>query len=146
MIGIVLAFTACSGDSDDGTNDDGTTEDDATADDDQVAGDDDPSTDDLPADDASSDDADDTSMTVDAGTTLCGNPGDVGNEIGVGKYCEGIGDCGGEAWLCSDIGDPNTHFCTKTCEMGSTDQCGTGAECVCNDSNQCGCTPSVCLD
>ncbi len=77
----------------------------------------------------------------------CGNPGDMGNELGVGKYCASISDCGStqSAPLCSSLGDPDTHFCTKTCPMGSTDACGTGAECTCNSSNQCGCTPSVCL-
>jgi hypothetical protein len=76
----------------------------------------------------------------------CGFPGDVGNELGIGKFCDSQSDCV-EANLpfCSTLGDPNTHFCTKTCTMGSTDQCGTATECTCNASNQCGCTPSVCL-
>lgn len=142
IIGILLAVAGCGSESDD----DGTTNDST---DDEVSGDD------MSADDSSAD-GDDSPMTQpDAPTTpdtppsdsLCGQPGDVGNELGIGKYCEGIGDCSGEAWLCSDIGDPNTHFCTKTCSStGSPTQCGTGAECVCNESNQCGCTPSSCLD
>jgi hypothetical protein len=92
-------------------------------------------------------------MPIDASVDMaqqsdCGNPGDVGNELGVGKYCpNGISDCSNTpmAPLCSSLGDPNTHFCTKTCQMGSTGTCGTGAECVCNGNNQCGCTPSSCL-
>ncbi|MBA2540193.1 MAG: hypothetical protein H0V17_11200 [Deltaproteobacteria bacterium] len=76
----------------------------------------------------------------------CGFPGDQGNELGIGKFCDSQSDCV-EANLpfCSTLGDPNTHFCTKLCDMGSTDQCGTATECTCNGNNQCGCTPSVCL-
>jgi hypothetical protein len=83
---------------------------------------------------------------VDAFFTKCGAPGDQGNELGIGKYCGSISDCNGTmAPLCSSLGDKDTHFCTKTCPMGSTTACGTGAECVCNAGNQCGCTPSACL-
>ena len=85
--------------------------------------------------------------SVDAFESDCGKPGDTGNELGIGKFCASLSDCNGtpSAPLCSSLGDPNTHFCTKTCPMGSTDSCGTGAQCVCNSSNQCGCTPSACL-
>lgn len=85
--------------------------------------------------------------SVDAYFSDCGRPGDMGNELGIGKFCASLSDCGStqSAPLCSSLGDPNTHFCTKTCPMGSTDACGTGAECTCNANNQCGCTPSVCL-
>ena len=84
---------------------------------------------------------------VDADMWKCGHPGDQGNELGIGKFCASLSDCNGttSAPLCSSLGDRDTHFCTKTCPMGSTDACGTGAECTCNGSNQCGCTPTVCL-
>ena len=84
---------------------------------------------------------------VDAYFTKCGAPGDTGNELGVGKFCASLSDCGStqSAPLCSSLGDKDTHFCTRTCTMGSTTDCGTAAECTCNASNQCGCTPSVCL-
>jgi hypothetical protein len=84
---------------------------------------------------------------VDAYQSSCGVPGDMGNELGIGKFCASFGDCAStmSAPLCSVIGDSDTHFCTKTCSMGSTTSCGTGAECVCNSGNQCGCTPSMCL-
>lgn len=76
----------------------------------------------------------------------CGFPGDVGNELGIGAFCDSIQDCADIGLpFCSSLGDPNTHFCTKTCTMGSTDQCGTATECTCNGNNQCGCTPTVCL-
>lgn len=85
--------------------------------------------------------------SVDAYYSECGHPGDPGNELGIGKFCASLSDCSTTqaAPLCSSLGDPNTHFCTKTCAKGSTDQCGTATECTCNANNQCGCTPSVCL-
>jgi hypothetical protein len=84
---------------------------------------------------------------ADAFVSDCGFPGDVGNELGVGRFCASLGDCSDpRAPLCSSLGDANTHFCTKTCSAtGPADQCGAGAECTCNAGNQCGCTPSVCL-
>lgn len=85
---------------------------------------------------------------VDAFESTCGKPGDLGNEMGIGKFCASLSDCSDTqaAPLCSSLGDPTTHFCTKTCR--STDPpgtCGTATECVCNGNNQCGCTPSSCL-
>ncbi|HEU0031110.1 MAG TPA: hypothetical protein VFQ53_10795 [Kofleriaceae bacterium] len=87
--------------------------------------------------------------SADAFESDCGKPGDVGNELGIGKFCASLSDCSttAAAPLCSSLGDPNTHFCTKTCSStGPADQCGTGTECTCNASNQCGCTPSSCLN
>lgn len=85
---------------------------------------------------------------VDAYFSNCGHPGDVGNEMGVGKFCASISDCSDSQTspLCSSFGDKTTHFCTHTCtSTGGNAPCGSGAECTCNASNQCGCTPSVCL-
>jgi len=92
--------------------------------------------------------APDAAPPADAFFSKCGKPGDTGNEKGIGKFCASQGDCGTtvDAPLCSSLGDPDTHFCTKTCPMGSTDQCGADAMCVCNASNQCGCTPNTCLN
>jgi hypothetical protein len=85
---------------------------------------------------------------VDALFSKCGMPGDMGNEMGIGKFCASLGDCTSQtAPLCSVLGDKDTHFCTKTCTNGGpATQCGTGAQCTCNGSNQCGCTPSSCLN
>ena len=85
---------------------------------------------------------------ADAFESDCGKPGDVGNELGIGKFCASLNDCATtqSAPLCSSLGSQDTHFCTKTCQMGGpADQCGTATMCVCNAGNQCGCTPSVCL-
>jgi hypothetical protein len=82
---------------------------------------------------------------VDAFSSTCGHPGDMGNEVGIGKFCLSLSDCVSTAPLCSTIGDETTHFCTRTCPMGNDTVCGTGAQCTCNSSNQCGCTPTVCL-
>lgn len=86
--------------------------------------------------------------SADAFSSTCGNPGDTGNDQGVGKYCASLSDCSGNmnATLCSSLGDPTTHFCTHTCAgSGSAGQCGTNATCECNGGNQCGCTPNSCL-
>ena len=86
---------------------------------------------------------------ADAYFSNCGHPGDVGNEMGVGKFCASLSDCSTTTAspLCSSLGDNTTHFCTHTCTASSpAGACGTGAECTCNGSNQCGCTPSVCLN
>jgi hypothetical protein len=91
----------------------------------------------------------DPGTTVDASAsgleTTCGHPGDPGNALGVGKYCNAIADCSGlTAGICAILGDPNAHFCTKTCMKGSTDACGSEATCACQGS-QCGCVPNACL-
>lgn len=89
-----------------------------------------------------------SSATVDAFASTCGHPGDTGNDMGVGKFCQTQADCSqtAAAGLCSIIGDSTTHFCTHTCtSTGSADQCGSDATCECNSSNQCGCTPNACL-
>jgi hypothetical protein len=85
---------------------------------------------------------------IDAFFSTCGQPGDTGNELGIGRFCTSFDDCASttEAPLCSIIGSSATHFCTKTCSTtGSAGQCGTATMCVCNAGNQCGCTPTVCL-
>jgi hypothetical protein len=98
--------------------------------------------------DDSSNKTPDAASHVDAFSSTCGMPGDTGNDVGVGKFCESLADCSGNmsATLCSSFGDPTTHFCTKTCaSTGSAGQCGSNASCECNASNQCGCTPNSCL-
>ena len=84
---------------------------------------------------------------IDAPASICGKPGDVGNDLGIGKYCASLGDCSGNqmATLCSSLGDPTTHFCTRTCTMGTTTQCGMAATCSCDAQNRCGCVPNSCL-
>ncbi|MCU1278067.1 MAG: hypothetical protein JWM53_1613 [bacterium] len=85
-----------------------------------------------------------TSTDMAGGSGLCcGQPGDAGNELGVGKYCSGFGDCTGMANLCSTLGDPQLHFCTMVCQMGGN--CGTGATCQCQ-GGQCGCFPDSCMN
>src|SRR5512140_3507707 len=82
---------------------------------------------------------------VDAFYTTCGHPGDVGNELGVGKFCELLSDCTEtSAPLCSNLGDVTTFFCTKTCHADAgVDECGANASCQC-DGTRCGCTPLAC--
>lgn len=100
----------------------------------------------------------DSGTVTDSGTdagpySLCGHPGDQGNSIGVGKFCEQISDCDtANGLLCSTINNPNnpnqpTYFCVLPCDPCSPPgYCGSGATCVCQngDPNTCGCTPSTC--
>ncbi len=76
----------------------------------------------------------------------CGHPGDKGNELGVGKFCQTLSDCLGntKATLCTTIGDNVNFYCLMSCtEGGPADQCGTAASCACQ-GGQCGCHPDAC--
>ncbi len=76
----------------------------------------------------------------------CGHPGDRGNELGVGKFCQTTADCASntKATLCTTIADNVNFFCTASCRStGAADQCGTGASCACQNG-QCGCHPDSC--
>ncbi len=79
----------------------------------------------------------------------CGFPGDVGNSLGVGKFCTAqtfVADCGKntKANLCANLGSDTDFFCTFTCSStGSANQCGENAECACQ-GGQCGCFPLAC--
>lgn len=101
----------------------------------------------APTADAGSDAAPDASFKSD-----CGKPGDPGNSLGVGKFCEQtIADCGGnsKARLCTTL-DPQgsaNFFCTFRCDptKDPTDVCGAEARCACNgDGSSCGCFPTRC--
>lgn len=82
----------------------------------------------------------------DAFQSICGEPGDQGNELGIGQFCMFLEDCADtvDARLCSNIGDAETWFCTRTCPEGDDTVCGTGAACTCGTGG-CGCTPTECL-
>lgn len=95
------------------------------------------------------------SMEADMGPDLsfsayseCGRPGDVGNSLGVGRFCRKLSDCSENsgANLCTQLGDPNNYFCTMPCKKdGASDQCGENARCACDsDGRGCGCYPTAC--
>lgn len=76
----------------------------------------------------------------------CGHPGDVGNSLGVGKFCMTIADCASnsKATVCTTLGSDTDFFCTMVCSStGPADQCGENARCAC-DNGQCGCFPTAC--
>lgn len=78
----------------------------------------------------------------------CGWPGDKGNELGVGKFCLKLEDCGEntKAIMCTTLGDAENFFCTFRCTKGGpVDQCGADARCACSGGG-CGCMPNKCLD
>jgi hypothetical protein len=87
--------------------------------------------------------------------TQCGQPGDTGNSLGVGKYCTNLGpDCpagGANALLCSALfngstpSPTDTFFCSFACQMTSPpDFCGENATCLC-DTRGCACIPTYCI-
>jgi hypothetical protein len=79
-------------------------------------------------------------------TSCCGVPGNPGNELGVGKFCQDSLDCTSlQANLCAATFAPNLTFCTKPCMMGGGNaQCGSGGVCQCAQ-NQCACVPAECV-
>ena len=87
----------------------------------------------------------DAAPGADAFQTICGSPGDEGNSLGIGRFCDSLGDCLGtpDAPLCAILGDPLAHFCTKRCDP-EDDECGEDTACEC-DGDNCGCTPNACL-
>jgi hypothetical protein len=85
----------------------------------------------------------------------CGHPGDVGNSLGVGKFCTNTGpDCTGNgmATSCSALFNGQTpsatdaYFCSFQCTAASPPGfCGEHAQCLCNASNLCACIPTSCV-
>lgn len=76
----------------------------------------------------------------------CAQPGDVGNDLGIGHFCTPRGrECADfpMAGLClaQVAPDDNQWFCTRTCT--SDDQCGTNAVCD-GDSRGRACIPAEC--
>lgn len=79
-----------------------------------------------------------------AQSATCGAPGDLGNDLGVGKYCtQGGGQCQGlNASICSaDIQLNGSGICSKACNTDA--DCGTGAVCY-QDTLGKGCEPVSC--
>ena len=69
--------------------------------------------------------------------SACGHPGDVGNSLGVGKFCTTLSDCTSntKATLCTTLGSSDEFFCTMLCSStGAADQCGENARCACDKS------------
>jgi hypothetical protein len=80
-----------------------------------------------------------------APTSCCGAPGNPGNELGVGQFCQVSSDCTGKANICAAMFQADLTFCTEPCLMGgSPTQCGSGAQCQCGNG-QCACIPGECV-
>jgi hypothetical protein len=94
-----------------------------------------------------SDMADLSAGATDMAYSICGHPGDVGNSLGVGKYCQNtVPDCSSntKANICATAGEPHSFFCTFACHGdGGATECGDNAICSCAGS-QCGCLPAAC--
>src|SRR5262245_56148452 len=60
----------------------------------------------------------------------CGHPGDVGNSVGVGKFCMKVTACSSntKATLCTTLGSDRNYFCTTACDSaGPANYCGENA-------------------
>ncbi len=85
----------------------------------------------------------------------CGHPGDVGNALGVGKFCSNDGpDCSGNSMAksCSALfnsqppSPSDTYFCSFQCQMSDPPGvCGDNATCLCNSLGVCACIPDACV-
>ena len=76
-------------------------------------------------------------------SSSCGQPGDPGNALGVGKYCVMQTDCM-SGTICTHPFNASVYFCTMPCsDTGAATQCGDGALCQCQNG-QCGCVPAMC--
>src|SRR2546430_11605214 len=78
--------------------------------------------------------------------SVCGWPGDRGNDRGVGKFCQAFSDCKGnqDAILCTSVADSTRWFCTQRCEGDGGATCGDAARCACSMQG-CACVPERCL-
>jgi hypothetical protein len=82
------------------------------------------------------------------GNSCCGQPGDKGNSLGVGQFCNPDPCTGDKAIFCASLGgDDRQHFCTFPCSVpdGGMDPCGENAFCACR-GGQCGCAPTSCMN
>jgi hypothetical protein len=96
---------------------------------------------------------DDGEATIDASTQCVGETGcngecELGNSIGVGRYCTpGGGECAdtpnrAAPFCTADQSDEGLWFCTRTC--ADDDQCGENARCL-GQGGPMGCVPEFCL-
>jgi hypothetical protein len=98
---------------------------------------------------------DDGPASIDAmeqcvGDTGCNGECELGNSIGVGRYCTaGGGECAdtpnrAAPFCTADQSDEGFAFCTRTC--ANDEQCGENARCLSRDgSGPMGCVPAFCL-
>ena len=93
---------------------------------------------------ATPDSGSDSGLMVPAGS--CGQPGDMGNELGVGRFCTPGGrQCATapQARICVvDLSPADMQwYCTRLCSADS--DCGTDAVCI-GDARGMGCLPARC--
>ncbi len=72
----------------------------------------------------------------------CVQPGDPGNELGVGRFCTVSGDCDGEASLCLAAFVPDRTYCTI---IGCAEDVDCGSDAFCGiDAAGSACIPVAC--
>ena len=81
--------------------------------------------------------------TADSGPVDCVAEGAVGNEKGIGKYCQASEECPGTTFCTAGLAPKGAEYCTAFC---STDaDCGSGAVCY-TDPRGKGCAPAKCVE
>jgi hypothetical protein len=83
--------------------------------------------------------------------SCCGQPGDPGDNLAIGKFCRVTLDCPqSPIHFCSADQLPQKHsyFCTIPCSSTSdTTTCGASAKCLFNpDLQGYGCVPTTCIN
>jgi hypothetical protein len=86
--------------------------------------------------------------------SICGEPCDRGNDLGVGRYCTAASDCSEPASVCSvllnDLSPYRSYVCTLQCDPAGGTDCGAGARCACvpldTGGTICGCVPDECAE
>jgi hypothetical protein len=86
--------------------------------------------------------------------SICGEPCDEGNDIGVGRYCTAASECSEPASVCSvllnDLSPYTSYICTLQCDPAGSTDCGSDARCACVPVNTggtiCGCVPDECAE
>ena len=79
-----------------------------------------------------------------AAATTCGQPGDTGNDLGIGRYCTAHSDCAGQpADICASAFNVSLPPVCIVAPCDGTTNCGAGASCACGALG-CGCLPNAC--
>jgi hypothetical protein len=114
----------------------------------------------TPADGGEAGSSDDSGTPRDPNKN-CVKPGTPNNELGVGGYCDPKDDAGNfksppdckpipdgdggtlSSFCTANYAPPDLWFCTRPCEKGHDEVCGSTAYCDCQ-GGQCGCVPNIC--
>jgi hypothetical protein len=78
---------------------------------------------------------------------MCAAPGDPGNSVGVGRFCQSASDCAAfPNTMCLGQVLKGADFCTLLCTSPQDTSCRENAVCLCDPSavGNCACIPAKC--